>query len=404
MPTNQNRTLVHSKNYSSVRLDVYSTGAAYFRWIVDPASDYARDLLRITNTKELLQSGYLDKVALLLEDEDAQRITSNGRAEVLEYSASRNEAGFKYIVDSELKPDAKIIYLMSLVALKYPLGPSELELIFSKRPDPRADWSSHVTAYKLDERLLIRYALMPGYYNPEQFKDKTLAGYKRIALTSAFVFSERSITHGEFMTAHIEDDYFIPHMALNTSFHLFNNTQAAYLKDLLPAEYIRFMEYFVQGIPSELIPWARKRFDRGVTTFREAKAKGSAKLVHPGGLGSWTSVINSLALEEANDFQNLLREPNGFGSITSGVDKKLAPLLAYYFVEGGKSKLNGLVQHIIENGPGLRDDFYRGRELQLNWNNPYSGSKAFKPNLSPYVKALEGENADYPLDWSLARL
>jgi hypothetical protein len=402
MATNQNRTIVHSKDYSSVRLDVYSTGAAYFRWIVDPASDFTRDLLRITNAKELLDSGYLEKVALLLEDEDTHRITSRGRAEVLEYSAPRSEAGFKYILDSELKPDAKIIYLMSLIALKYPLGATELEMIFSKRPDPRADWSSHITAYKLDEKLLIRYALMPGYYSPEQFKDKTLAGYKRISLTSAFIFSERSIAHRDFMEAH-DEDYFIPHMALNTSFHLFQNTQAVYLKDLLPAEYIRFMEYFVQGTPSELIPWARKRFDEGVVLFREAKAKGAAKL-HQGNMGPWLSVINVLTKEEANDFQNLLKEPNGFGSFTSGADRQLAPLLAYYFVEGGKSKLNELVQHILEHGPGLRDDFYRGRELQLNWHNPYSGSQAFKPNIDPYVKALEGENANYPLDWSLASL
>lgn len=73
MATNQNRTIVHSRDYSSVRLEVYSTGAAYFRWIIDPERDFSRDLLRITNAAELLQSGYLNKIANLLQDEDSAR-------------------------------------------------------------------------------------------------------------------------------------------------------------------------------------------------------------------------------------------------------------------------------------------------------------------------------------------
>lgn len=402
MATNQNRTIVHSRDYSSVRLEVYSTGAAYFRWIIDPERDFSRDLLRITKAAELLESGYLDKIANLLQDEDAQLVTSLRKPELLEYTAARSEVAFKYILDSELSPEAKLIYLISLTNLQYPLGTEELDVIFEKRPNPRAEWKSHVTAFKLDEKQLIRYSLMPGFYSPEQFKDKTLAGYKRISLTSAFICSEKSVTHGEFMDAHREDP-FIPHLLVNPNWHLFENVPARLLKDLRPADYVRFMEYFARETPSELIDWKRKRFDEGVIPYSEAKAKSSARLQN-GNFSGWNDVIVNLSFEEASEFLKILKEPNGFGSITSGADKRLSPLLAYYFAEGGRSKLNELVQHIIENGPGIRRDFYRGTTLQLNWSNPYSASTSSKPNIAPYVKALAGEHAEYPLDWSLASL
>lgn len=402
MATNQNRTIVHSKDYSSVRLDVYSTGAAYFRWIIDPERDFSRDILRVTNASELMESGYLNKIANLLQDEQAQLVTSLRKPELLEYSAARSEIGFKYILDSSLEPEAKLIYLISLVNLKYPLSTEELDVIFEKRPNPRDEWESHVTAFKLDEKQLIRYSLMPGFYSPEQFKDKTLAGYKRISLTSAFICSEKSVTHGEFMESH-QDDYFVPHLVVNPNWHLFENVPARLLKDLRPADYVRFMEYFAQDTPSELIDWKRKRFDAGITPHSESKAKSSAKL-QSGNFSGWLDVITCLSTEEAGEFLELLKEPNGFGSFTSGADKRLSPLIAYYFAEGGKSKVNELVQHIIENGPGIRRDFYRGTTLQLNWKNPYSASESSKPNMAPYVKALEGEHKEYPLDWSLASL
>lgn len=397
MPRNMNRTLVDSREYDFVQVDRYSSGAVYFRWLE------RRNILILTNAEELATSGYIEKLAkLLVQEEASDIIASYPRGLTLDYTPNRHREGFKYILDSGLDVDSKLIYLISLVKTGFALGEYELEMIFEKRPSPRQEWQAYSSPFNISKEGLIRGAVTPGYFLPEDYKDKTVNGFKRLCLTSAFVSSERSVTHAEFIATH-DEDYFIPHLLVNGSPQLFDNVPKAILADLLPAEYTRFMSYFVQRFPHELLPWAKERFRAGVVNFREAKSKGSARL-QPGNVANWLPMIHLLTVEEAHSFQELLREHNGVGSLANGVDAKLAPLLAYYFTEGGKSKFNELVAHIIEHGPGLQQDFYRGTVLKLNWSNPYRPSNGGKPSLVPYVQALKGEMKDYPLEWSLASL
>ncbi len=388
MVTNANRTIVASHSLEHLKIDVYSTGAIYFRW-----PERNRDVLQLTNAKELYETGYIQKLAELLAHEDtAHLLACFKRAILIEHNRPQTPK-VKLILDAELKPEAKLIYLLSYTKLGVHFTDTQLEEIFAKRPDPREEWEDRLDP-KASEESLVRLSLTPGFYTPPE-KLKNFDDFKHMSLVSAFLASPTPVTYGDFMERH-QSDYFIPHRALGRNPQEFARVKKEFVNDLYPAEYSRLLTYFMPNVPSELQSWARKRFDSRIETFKEAQTRGTAKLL-PGNVYDWNNVLNLLTAKEANDFQLMLKVPNGIGSIYHGADEQVSALIAYYFAEGGANKLNELIHHIMKNSE--YDDYYP--RLSLNWSNPYAQVIKKRASIYPYVKAIADGELDTPLEWKL---
>lgn len=398
MPTNPRRTVIEQKTVDFLRVTRFSTGALDVSRIESQSSAFA-----LTNTLELYETGYLDKLIALLVNPETFKLQSRFPAGIkLEFSP-RLSLGMTTILDSELKASAKLAYLVSFLAISLPILPETLAVVFKARSDPMseiADLFPPVPNVKDDA--LIKHSLYPDFMPPRDFKIKSDAEYRKYCLTVSFLSSPSSIRYCDFMLAN-SASFFIPTYPIKiwSRGKLYAPVNIKYVEDLYPREYDRFMRYFNHDIVRELRPWARKRFNEGLETVSELNDKG-ANTSNMNALG-WRPVLNYLTADEALAFNVFITKRNGIASIYRGASKDVASLIAYYWVEGGPDKLNQLALHISDAQLGSIVNNGVIQSVTLAWHNPFAQQNGRRPDLMPYVKALvDPVLKEFPLEWALA--
>lgn len=404
---NAQRTIVDSLDRDFIKASLYSTDALVITWVDHWV------ILRITNAKELWESGYVEKIVELISDESAAYIiASAGKNLTFEFRPERLTDGLKFIIDSHLSPEAKLIYVFSFLHHRVPLTEADLTLIFSKRPSPRDEWVTHSFLDQRDIRKLIQNSLVSGFSVPNGFNyDRNAEMFKRICLTSSFISSKKSVTFDEYMRAH-EVDFFEPHGAVWNSPNLLNNVPRYIVESMRPAEYVRFMTWFAPHVPKQLLPWAKRRFEQipelEEETYEKMISEKRPRYSYKLAFG-WIPATKFMSAKESERFQQFIERE--ISSLYSGVSQRAAALFAYYYLEGGERKVEELVRHASRNQSSdarqhISSPFASSSNprFDLNWSNDFALKSSRRLDLMPYVKALEPEYRDQPLEWSLAVL
>jgi len=409
MPSNPNRTIVTQIKRGFIRIDVYSTGLTHFMW-----ESRNRLLLSIPRAQDLVDSGALERIADLLLDEETMVVQghfSYGIKLDLDPTSVRLES-VRYILDSKLSSLSKLVYFIALLSTRTPIRSEILEEVFTKMPDPypAIEVIAKQTRRKMDD--LVRSALYSGFVRPENSPNREESEYQRFSLLTAFLGARESVTYGEFMEEHADEFYIPTSYPLVFSSRVYRVVNTEIVNGLRPAEYTRFMEFFGSHVPSELRTWALKRFNNGVKTMRELRHKGDTSALPVRGsksMLSWEPVTDLLTTEEAREFSDFLYpgedtpKENHPAAMFAGVDNRVGPLIAYYFVEGGPDRLIELLIHVKNHMPESTHSSYYRPPLSAIWKNPYAGDDRRVPRFLPYVKVLQDpELKRVPLEWALA--
>ena len=402
MPTNQDRKLVERRVVGQFIAYFFDTGALQL-----VHSDSQRRVFSLTNTATVDRS-VVELILDLFCSQETFRLQSSFKYGVMLELTPRTAEGVTHIVQSSLRRESRLAYLVSYLHNNAKLSPETLQTVMAARPHPLNELTS-MARYnsRSAEADFIRNTLSPNFREIPipSFSDSEYRSYCR---RYGFVHSPDAMTYEEYMARH-EENFFVPGFP---SMHYTENaiyfpTSEKQVLDLYPREYQRYMKYFARGVPRELRPWARGRLDAGVETVQEYRDRYDLARNHS--LLDWNRVIAYLTLEEAKEFEAYLTKPQNIRSIYRGVSEKAAAFVAFFWTVGGAEKLDELIRHVVAAEKAANNQLasrFSMQELNLDWDNPFAASvKNGRLNILPYVRALtDPELRDYPLEWALSAI